>query len=389
LYRRLLLARDASRGMEWLHGSTPQILHRDLKPANLLVDEHWNVKLCDFGLSSVKDPDVPLRVGKTIPGTPLWMAPEVLMAQPVDTKADVYSFGLVLWEMVTGEPLFPHHNNYQEFRNAIVKQKERPPIPTTLHASVATLMQRCWEDDKNKRSAFSEITNKLMECIQDSLLDFDPVAHKLWVSNFNGKMFCSFNKILEKLRKISSTDSLDGKYKLFDAIKMLIATKNEEPDAEDPLAVTLPRFSNFVTWFGPLGPTLFKSIEHVAKEEWFFGDLEKSPAEAALANTKGTAKGSYLVRLSTSDPAKPFSLSRVDAESIIRHHRIGKSLSGEVSVEVKGKNNAVVVFTAKSLSELIPKIKKDLKMEKPCPGSPYQQFLNKGAIAAINNPYDL
>lgn len=75
-------------------GANPQIIHRDLKPSNLLVgflalvysqnkiDEHWNVKVCDFGLSQVKLRDQKIRDGKSIPGTPLWMAPEVSLMNP-------------------------------------------------------------------------------------------------------------------------------------------------------------------------------------------------------------------------------------------------------------------------------------------------------------------
>lgn len=90
MLKRLKIAKDTAAGMAWLHGAviyilffyfllkkkikkTPQIIHRDLKPQNLLVDEHWNVKVCDFGLSQVKIKDMPLRDGKSIPGTPLWM----------------------------------------------------------------------------------------------------------------------------------------------------------------------------------------------------------------------------------------------------------------------------------------------------------------------------
>ncbi len=55
----------------------------------LQVDEHWNVKVCDFGLSQVKLANAKLKDGKSIPGTPLWMAPEVLMGKDVDEKSDV------------------------------------------------------------------------------------------------------------------------------------------------------------------------------------------------------------------------------------------------------------------------------------------------------------
>jgi len=101
LYKRIQMARDCVLGMNWLHCSNPVILHRDLKPSNLLLDEHLNVKVCDFGLSAVKARGEKLQDKGGIPGTPLWMAPEVLMGKPLDEKSDVYSFGIVLWEIVT------------------------------------------------------------------------------------------------------------------------------------------------------------------------------------------------------------------------------------------------------------------------------------------------
>lgn len=63
------------------------------------------------------------------------------MGKQVDAKADIYSFGLVMWEIITGNPLFPHHDNYNTFKKAIVLDNERPPIPDTIHPALRKLME--------------------------------------------------------------------------------------------------------------------------------------------------------------------------------------------------------------------------------------------------------
>ena len=80
VYKRVVMALDVAQGMSWLHASKPQIIHRDLKPSNLLVDENLHVKVCDFGLSAVKENETEkLQDTDSVPGTPLWMAPEVCL----------------------------------------------------------------------------------------------------------------------------------------------------------------------------------------------------------------------------------------------------------------------------------------------------------------------
>ncbi|XP_055826995.1 probable serine/threonine-protein kinase SIS8 isoform X2 [Solanum dulcamara] len=82
--RRLRMALDAARGMNYLHNCTPVIVHRDLKSPNLLVDKNWVVKVCDFGLSKIKHST--FLSSRSTAGTAEWMAPEVLRNEPSDEK---------------------------------------------------------------------------------------------------------------------------------------------------------------------------------------------------------------------------------------------------------------------------------------------------------------
>ncbi|CAN6277995.1 unnamed protein product, partial [Urochloa humidicola] len=97
--RRLKMALDVAKGMNYLHSSHPTIVHRDLKSPNLLVDRNWVVKVSDFGMSRLKHRT--FLSSKSTAGTPEWMAPEVLRNEPSNEKCDVYSFGVILWELAT------------------------------------------------------------------------------------------------------------------------------------------------------------------------------------------------------------------------------------------------------------------------------------------------
>lgn len=76
-------------------------MHCDLKSQNILLSEDWNVKICDFGLARYKEKFLKDNHGKI--GTPHWMAPEILRGEKYEEAADVYSFGVILWEMLTGD----------------------------------------------------------------------------------------------------------------------------------------------------------------------------------------------------------------------------------------------------------------------------------------------
>ncbi|RDX70224.1 Serine/threonine-protein kinase STY46, partial [Mucuna pruriens] len=93
----LKVAIDVSEGMKYLHQN--DIIHRDLKAANLLIDENRVVKVADFGVARVH---IQSGIMTAETGTYRWMAPEVIEHKPYDHKADVFSFAIVLWELLTG-----------------------------------------------------------------------------------------------------------------------------------------------------------------------------------------------------------------------------------------------------------------------------------------------
>ncbi|MED6152547.1 putative serine/threonine-protein kinase sis8 [Stylosanthes scabra] len=152
--RRLRMALDTARGMNYLHNCTPVIVHRDLKSPNLLVDKNWVVKVCDFGLSRMKHST--FLSSRSTAGTAEWMAPEVLRNEPSNEKCDVYSFGVILWELSTLQQPWGGMNPMQVV-GAVGFQHRRLDIPDDMDPAVADIIKQCWQTDPKLRPTFAEI----------------------------------------------------------------------------------------------------------------------------------------------------------------------------------------------------------------------------------------
>ncbi|XP_042437186.1 probable serine/threonine-protein kinase DDB_G0282963 [Zingiber officinale] len=152
--KRILMALDITKGMNYLHHSNPIIIHRDLKSSNLLVDKNWTVKVGDFGLSRLKhETYLTTKSGK---GTPQWMAPEVLRNEPSDEKSDVYSYGVVLWELVTEK--IPWYNlNSMQVIAAVGFMDQRLDLPADLDQQWVSIIQSCWQREPKLRPTFQEL----------------------------------------------------------------------------------------------------------------------------------------------------------------------------------------------------------------------------------------
>ncbi|KAM1527112.1 hypothetical protein ACFXTI_016327 [Malus domestica] len=156
--RRMRMALDVAKGMNYLHTSNPTVVHRDLKSPNLLVDKNWNVKVCDFGLSRTKHHT--FLSSKSTAGTPEWMAPEVLRNEPANEKCDVYSFGVILWELATCCVPWKGLNPMQVV-GAVGFQNRRLEIPEEIDPVVAEIIRDCWQTEPNLRPSFSQLMVRL------------------------------------------------------------------------------------------------------------------------------------------------------------------------------------------------------------------------------------
>jgi serine/threonine protein kinase len=145
------IALQVAQGMAYLHEH--RVLHRDLKSSNLLVDASYNVKLGDFGLAK---PELGVDSDGGISGTYQYMSPEVLRGEAPSTKFDVYAYGLVVWEMVSGQPPYLGMDAREAGRR-VVEENLRPAIPPSCLRPYAAIMQACWANAPAARPSFADV----------------------------------------------------------------------------------------------------------------------------------------------------------------------------------------------------------------------------------------
>jgi serine/threonine protein kinase len=195
---RLDLLRSAARGVAHLHAQQPPIVHRDLKPSNMLVEQlktssasltsttmtsaapltTWNVKVADFGLARLKQDNATM----TSCGTPCWTAPEVIRGWRYDERADVYSFGIVMWQVASRRRPYDGRN-FMGVLTDVLAGARPSPLPMAAAAGdtvggggggsgsgvsggcpaeLVALMQRCWAAEPDERPSMAQV----VECLE-------------------------------------------------------------------------------------------------------------------------------------------------------------------------------------------------------------------------------
>lgn len=365
LYQRMKMAKDAALGMNWLHSSNPIFIHRDLKLSNLLVDNNYKVLVCDFGLAQMKPKEVN-NLEYDPHGSPLYMAPEVFVGD-YNEKCDIYSFGIVLWEILTVSQAFEDiEDDLPSFIHRVCEEGFRPDIPEDCQPRIRDLLISCWNKNPKKRPTFSMIIHELDLILVDVAIN-DSKGRDLWHINFLGKESVEWEDFRSKLfeyllLKLSFSDI---------QIKCLEAVLAESPTdlMVKSKIVNITRFGQVCAWFGPLksgadNMVLLINLTNILKEKWFHGDLTQVEAEDRL---NSQSKGTFLIRFSSSSPGC-FTISHINKSKNLCHQRV---------TYVPGKGFYFWEDRYDTLRDLIKDQRKKQYFVTPCPGSTYQKLFPK------------
>ncbi|XP_076158974.1 protein kinase Npk [Alosa pseudoharengus] len=185
---------DIAKGMHYLHSEAPvKVIHRDLKSRNVVLTADKVLKICDFGASKFLSHTTHMSLVGTFP----WMAPEVIQSLPVSETCDTYSYGVVLWEMLTREVPFKGFEGLQ-VAWLVVEKHERPTVPSSCPASFAELMRKCWHAEPKERPVFKQVMSTLESMSKDSKL---PDQCNSFLHN-KAEWRCEIDATLERLKML-------------------------------------------------------------------------------------------------------------------------------------------------------------------------------------------
>jgi serine/threonine protein kinase/tetratricopeptide (TPR) repeat protein len=171
------IAKQVCGGLSEAHDAG--IIHRDLKPGNIMIDKEGNAKILDFGIARALDSSGVTAEGSII-GTPEYMSPEQVEGRESDRRSDIYAFGVILFEMVTGRLPFAADT---PFVVAFKQQSERPPKPEEFNPQIppalSAIILRCLEKDPDRRYQTTEDVCRALGQVEETL-QTAPITPAAW-----------------------------------------------------------------------------------------------------------------------------------------------------------------------------------------------------------------
>jgi tRNA A-37 threonylcarbamoyl transferase component Bud32 len=195
LIKKITIGAGIAKGLHHLHES--EVLHRDLKPGNVLIDEHGVPKLTDFGLSKTLDRSIGTINDRT--DAIAWMAPEAIGAKSIHTtKSEVYSFGLVLWCLMTEQQPFadiPEEKLVAEKRAGCYVN-----VPDAIPAEIRKIILACLEPEPNKRPPLERIIAQLEAYLSSQQLSPEKMCEQGLAAETDGDFANAYKHYLSSAR---------------------------------------------------------------------------------------------------------------------------------------------------------------------------------------------
>ena len=284
--------------------------------------------------------------------------------KPYNEKADLYSFGLIIWELLTRKTPFGNIHNLEELVETVVNKEERPPLPEQTPNNLKRLIQKVWATDPAKRPGFADLTNLFDLVTCTALINLGPVEDKnglkLWKNNF------------------MKNDTLRDRVTFEEFCNCYCQAGGIEYDAEDinfkclktalckdDKTVTIEEYGVLLQRFGPLDDysAFLTRIVNLLKKSWFHGEISAEDSEKIVMNS--SKNGTFLVRFS-SDPGS-FAITSKSLNGNLKHYRI---------YHKAGLDYLLGQIECKSLDDIMKKYYKELGLKYPAPGSPYESLFN-------------
>jgi serine/threonine protein kinase len=302
------------------------------------------------------------------------MAPEVYQGEEYDEKCDVYSFGIILWEIYTRE--VPYEDSRQSlslesFCDSVSNENMRPEIPETCPVNIKTLILDCWEADPDSRPSFSVIVDRLNNIIIEEAI-LDTTGRNFWTRSLSNKDKVPWNTFIREFSKFIGFERYETDRELASIVQCMEVLFVTEESGQQ--LVTLEHFGKMLDFFGPIrrGGTKNQFLPHlkaIISQNWFHGEISTKEADTRLFNKP---PGTFLVRFSSSERGY-FTISQLEKDNQsggLRHVRIKHPpLKDEFSVKD-------TLYT--TLIELIEKESPFLDLKEPCTGSSFSFLLTRG-----------
>mmetsp|Transcript_30213 Transcript_30213/g.33766 ORF Transcript_30213/g.33766 Transcript_30213/m.33766 type:complete len:579 (+) Transcript_30213:87-1823(+) len=321
---RIRVAKDVALGLNWLNHHC-NIVHRDLKLGNILLDEHGVAKIADFGFSQVKSAIEDIDGEANPKGNILYMAPEVMMGKSFNQSADVYSYALILWEIITGNLWEPpaDYAQAETYKYFICELKERPVIPNSVPGPLKDLIQRCWHPKPSHRPQLPAIIAEL----NDAYIDFklpNKQAAAFWKRHFFNRDNASFDESISwKYLKMLLRGTLPVRDTAGLEAMMCWSWGDAKPSDTPKDTVSIEMFGTMQKIFGNFflrkECNILHELTKLVHLPAFHGFVNREKAEFRI---RGRGQGFYLIRISDSVAGYPLTITYKPDEKDIANARV-------------------------------------------------------------------